>query len=88
MEALLKELITEQKKTNELLMYGYHGKDPNELLTIKQVVDETGFGLGTVQRMFKDPEFQAQRYVTPFKVTRHALYEYINGSHDYLSERR
>lgn len=87
MEDLLKSLIEEQKKTNDLLMYGYQGKDPNELLTIEQVKEETGFGLGTVQKMFKDKSFQAQRYTSPFKVTRQALYKYINEKHDYLSER-
>lgn len=47
MEELLKTLIeeqrkttNEQKRTNELLMYGYQGKDPNELLTVEQVHKE------------------------------------------------
>jgi len=87
MEELLKELIEEQRKTNELLMYSNQSKDPNELLTIEQVKEETGFGLGTVQKMFKDSKLQAQRYTTPFKVTRQALHKYINENHDYLSER-
>lgn len=87
MEELLKELIEEQKKTNELLSYSNSEKDLNELLTIEQVKEETGFGIGTVQKMFRDPKFKAQRYTTPFKVTRKALYEFTNESHDYLSER-
>lgn len=87
MEQLLKELLEEQRKTNELLMYRNEGKDPNELLTIEQVKEETGFGLGTVQKMFKDPKLEAQRYTTPFKVTRQALNKYMNENHDYLSER-
>lgn len=84
MEELLQKLLEEQQKTNELLMDSYNGKDPNELLTIKQVQKETGFGIETVQRMFKDPAFNAQRYVTPFRVTRHAFNKYMNENHDYL----
>ena len=37
-----------------------------------------------VQKMFKDPELPVQRYTQPFKVTRKALEEYLNKSHDYL----
>jgi len=63
-------------------------KDPNELLTIKQVQSETGFGINMVQKMFRDPQLNAQRYTTPFKVTRKEFYRYINENHDYLSERK
>lgn len=87
MEELLKTLIDEQRKTNELLMYGYQGKNPNELLTIKQVHEEFGIGINKVQEMFKDPKLPVQRYTTPFKVTRQAVNNYINEKHDYLSER-
>lgn len=87
MEELLKTLINEQRKTNELLMYGYQGKNPNELLTIKQVHEEFGIGINKVQEMFKDSELPVQRYTTPFKVTRQAVNNYINTRHDYLSER-
>ena len=62
-------------------------KDPNELLTVDQVKAETGFGKTTVQKMFRDPKMEAQRYTTPYKVTRQAFYKYINENHDYLSER-
>ena len=87
MEELLKELLNEQRKTNDLLMYSNEGKDPNELLTIEQVKEELCFGLGTVQKMFRDPNLAVQRYTTPFKVTRQALNKYLNENHDYLSER-
>lgn len=87
MEELIKELIEEQKKTNDLLRYNQQGKDPYELLTIEQVKKETGFGLGTVQKMFKDPELPVQRYTTPFKVSRKAVDDYISVNHDYLSKR-
>lgn len=87
MEELLKTLIDEQRKTNELLMYGYQGKNPNELLTIKQVHEEFNIGINKVQEMFKDPKLPVQRYTTPFKVTRQAVNNYINEKHDYLSER-
>lgn len=82
------KLLKEQQKTNELLEKLINqNKDPNELLTIQQVKEETGFGLGTVQKMFKDPEMAVQRYTMPFKVTRQALNDYMNKKHDYLSER-
>lgn len=81
-------LLEEQRRTNQLLeKLIKQSKDPNELLTIEQVKEETNFGLGTVQKMFKDPRFKAQRYTVPFVVTRKALYEYISEGHDYLSRR-
>lgn len=40
MKELLKTILLEQRKTNELLMYGYQGKNPNELLTVEQVHKE------------------------------------------------
>lgn len=63
------------------------GKDPNELLTKKQIHEEFGIGDGTIQKMFKDPELDAQRYTEPHKVTRRALYRYFDKKHDYLSKR-
>lgn len=89
---IIEAVVEGQKKACELGYCGsgeqlISGKDPNELLTIEQVREETGFGVGTVQKMFKDPELDAQRYTTPFKVTRQALNKYLNSKHDYLSER-
>ena len=59
MEELLKTLINEQRKTNELLMYGYQGKNPNELLTIKQVHEEFGIGINKVQEMISSSQVVA-----------------------------
>lgn len=87
MEELLKTLIEEQRKTNELLMFGYQGKDPNELLTIEKVHEEFDIGTNMVRKIFNDPELPVQRYTTPFKVTRQAIYSYINKKHDYLCEK-
>lgn len=84
MEELLKTLIEEQRKTNDLLMYGYQGKDPNELLTIEQVHKEFNIGENMVRKIFNDPKLPVQRYTSPFKVTRQAMYSYINENHDYL----
>lgn len=84
---LLKKIIEELRKTNDLLMFGYQGKDPNELLTAEQVHEEFGIGINMVRKMFNDLELPVQRYTTPFKVTRQAMTNYLNGSHDYLSER-
>lgn len=87
LEELLKTMIDEQKRTNELLMYGYQGKNPNELLTVEQIHKEFKIGIITVRKMFQDKSLPVQRYTTPFKVTRKAFNDYINKNHDYLSER-
>ena len=88
MEELLKIMIDEQKRTNELLMYGYQGKNPNELLTVEQIHKEFNIGIITVRKIFQDESLPVQRYTTPFKVTRKAFNDYINKNHDYLSERQ
>lgn len=81
----MEELLQEQKKTNELLeKLISQNKDPNELLTMEQIKDETGIGVNMLQKMFKDKELQVQRYTVPFKVTRQAFNNYINVRHDYL----
>lgn len=82
MEDLLKQILEEQKKTNELLKT--QNKDPNELLTMKQIQEETGIGINMIQKIFKDPVLPVQKYTAPFKVTRKAFNEYINEKHDYL----
>lgn len=64
------------------------GKDPNELLTVEQAHKEFDIGLGTMQKVYKDPKLDAQRYTTPYKATRRALYRYFNEEHDYLSKRK
>lgn len=61
-------------------------KDPDELLTIKQVHKEFNIGTRMVQKMFNDPELAVQRYTRPFRVSRKALKEYMNTSHNYLCE--
>lgn len=95
MEELLKELIVEQKKmreeqekTNELLMYSSQGKNPNELLTAKQIAEEFDIGENTVRdKQFKDPELPVQTYTHPMKVTRKAYQKYFDKRHDYLSSK-
>ena len=80
-----KELLEEQRKTNELLQKLLNqNKDPNELLTVEQVHKEKGIGINMVRKMFCDPELQVQKYTVPFKVTRKALNDYLNTRHDYL----
>lgn len=88
MEALLKEIQSELKKTNEILSFGYQQKNPNELLTAEQVHKEFNIGINMVRKMFKDSKLNVQTYTTPFKVTRQAMNEYLNQRHDYLSERK
>ena len=82
MEDLLKQILEEQRKTNELLKNA--NKDPNELLTVQQIHEETGIGENTILKMFNDPELPVQRYTIPFKVTRQAFNEYVSVHHDYL----
>lgn len=83
-----KELLEEQKKTNELLEKLINqNKNPNELLTAEQVHKEFDIGIVMVRKMFKDPELPVQRYTVPFRVTRQAIENYFNVKHDYLSER-
>lgn len=81
----MEELLEEQRKTNELLeKLIKQNKDPNELLTMKQIQEETGIGINMIQKIFKDPVLPVQKYTAPFKVTRKAFNEYINEKHDYL----
>jgi len=60
------------------------GKDPYELLTIEQVCEEFHIGLTKARRMFKDPEFQAQRYMSPHRVARISVQKYMTVNRDYL----
>lgn len=60
------------------------GKDPYELLTIEQVCEEFHVGETKARRMFKDPEFQAQRYMSPHRVARISVQKYMTVGHDYL----
>lgn len=88
----LKELIAaavEQgvKRGLENVNFTTNGKDPNELLTMEQIHEETGIGINMLQKMFKDKELAVQRYTSPFKVTRGAFNKYVSERHDYLSER-
>lgn len=82
MEDLLKQILEEQKRTNELLKK--KDENPYELLTIEQIHEETGIGENMIQKMFRDPEMPVQRYTKPFKVTRQAFSEYLGKPHDYL----
>jgi len=87
MEELLKELVREQKRTNELLMFNSQCKDPYELLTMEQINKEQNIGINVLGKMFQDPALPVQRYTRPFKVTRKAFNDYISEHHDYLLER-
>jgi S-adenosylhomocysteine hydrolase len=88
MRKMEEKLLEEQQKTNQLLeQLIKQNKDPNELLTVEQIKEETGIGINMVRKMFKDPKLQVQVYTVPFKVTRQAFNNYISERHDYLSER-
>jgi len=77
------ELLKELKEIKALLK----SNDKNDLLTVENVHKEYGIGINTARKMFNDPKLPVQRYTVPFKVTRKALEEYMNTSHDYLCER-
>ena len=90
-QTIIEAIIEGHKKACEM---GYCGgttnnaKDPNELLTVKQICEEFDMGENKVRKVFNDPELTVQRYTTPFKVTRQAFNKYINVSHDNLCERK
>ena len=84
MEELIIQLLQEQKQTNELLRYGYQGKNPDELLTAKQISKEYGIAEQKVLYIFKDPKLEVQRWTRPFKVKRKIFNEYLDKNHDYL----
>lgn len=79
MEELIKTLINETRKTNELLMYGYKGKDPNELLTAEQISEETGIPINNVRELFRNnKKLAVQTYTKPHRITRKAWNEFIS----------
>lgn len=84
MEKVIKELqeIKAILNTNQ-------EKNPDELLTAKQISEEFGVGINTVRnKQFQDPELPVQTYTHPMKVTRRAYQAYFNKRHDYLSDKK
>jgi len=85
---VIKQMKEKQDKTNELLQYILERKqlekDPNELLTVEQIVKEYDIGKIKVLKMFQDPDLPVQRYTKPFKVTRKAINKYFELRHDDL----
>lgn len=61
-----------------------NGKDPYELLTAEQVHEEFNIGMTKVRRMFKDPDLPTQKYISPHRVARIAVQEYMIVRRDYL----
>lgn len=92
MEEVIRELIEEQKKTNDILNAildtNKVQKDPDELLTIEQISEEKHIGINTVRNMFKDPELPVQTYTHPMKVTRGNFIKYFDVRHDELSKKK
>lgn len=90
MEETMQQLLEEQKKTNEYLeRLTYQqctGKDPYEMLTMKQVMEEFHIGLNKALRMFKDPTLPVQRYMKAHRVQRIEVIKYLAKSHDYLCD--
>ena len=87
---VIKQMNEKQDKTNALLKNILERKemekDPNELLTIEQIVEEYKIVKVKVLRMFQDPELPVQRYTKPFKVKRKCFDEYFEARHDDLCD--
>lgn len=86
----MEKLVDTIGKTNELLEAilntKQREKDPNELLTMEEIVTEFKIGKVKAQKMFNDPLLPVQRYTRPFKVQRKAFNKYFEESHDYLCD--
>lgn len=50
--------------------FALNGKDPNELLTAKQISEETGIAVNKVRELFKNPDLSVQTYAKPRLVAR------------------
>ena len=94
MEELIKviNLMNEkQDKTNELLKDILERKklekDPNELLTAEQIVEEYEIGKVKVLKIFQDPNLPVQRYTKPFKIMRKVFEKYFETRHDDLCDK-
>lgn len=85
MEELLKELVQEQKKTNEFLIN--KESKPVEKLTVQDIVEQYGIAENKVYQMFKDPELAVQDYVRPKFVLKDEFEKYLSVRHDYLSNK-
>lgn len=85
---VMKQMRENQDKTNELLQNILERKkierDPNELLTVEQIIEEYNIGKVKVLKMFQDSNLPVQRYTKPFKVTRKAFNKYLETRHDDL----
>ena len=93
MEELIKaiyEINNKQEEANRLLKNILERKqlekNPNELLTIEQIVEEYSIGKVKVLKMFQDPNLPVQRYTKPFKVIRKAVDKYFEVRHDDLCD--
>lgn len=88
---VMKQIREKQDKTNELLQDILQRKkiekDPNELLTVEQIVEEYNIGKVKVLKMFQDPNLPVQRYTKPFKVMRKAFEKYFEIRHDDLCDK-
>lgn len=80
--------VVEELQEIKAILNTNQAKNPNELLTAKQISEEFNIGINTVRdKQFKDPKLPVQTYTHPMKVTRGAYQSYFNERHDYLSEK-
>ena len=93
MEELIKaiyEINNKQEEANRLLKNILERKqlekNPNELLTIEQIVEEYSIGKVKVLKMFQDPNLPVQRYTKPFKVIKNTVDKYFEVRHDDLCD--
>lgn len=86
MEDILKLILEEQEKSNELLesivKNKGHEKDLDEMLEPKEIQKQYNLPEGAVYKMFADKKFAALRYTKPMKASRRSVNEYLSERHE------
>lgn len=86
MEEILKSILQEQQKSNELLesIVENNGneKDLDEMLEPKEIQKQYNLPEGAVYKMFADKNFAALRYTKPMKASRRSVNEYLSKRHE------
>lgn len=86
MEEILKLILKEQQKSNELLesVIEHNGneKDLDEMLEPKEIQKQYNLPEGAVYKMFADKNFAALRYTKPMKASRRSVNEYLSRRHE------
>ena len=59
-------------------------QDPNRLLTVKDIHEETGIGDVQVYEIFKRPDVAVQKFTKPAKILKSELDKFFTVRHDEL----